>query len=255
MQNADLSAETGPLEASVRHCSFKQFALIFAWCRWHYGAWACREERRRSMLSNRSLVLLRDNDAWMGTFISRLMVLQHQRTVTFVRAGLPWWWRHLLLARCPNYISARELTSSPARIDQDPCALLKNAGRRSASSDVCSGYNPKVSTHWTLDVGHNPDPPCATATPAADQLLFKHWRFNCRMTNYELLRWSGETPSRDLEHYRMFTASRSPGVTLWCHPGWRHVTFTKCKVTYVRYILRCFCSRLVCFSCFFGVLL
>ena len=37
---------------------------------------------------------------------------------------------------------------------------------------------------------------------------------NCRMTNYELLRWLVETPSRDVEHYHMFTASRSPGVTL-----------------------------------------
>ena len=36
----------------------------------------------------------------------------------------------------------------------------------------------------------------------------------CRMTNYELLHWLVETPSRDVEHYHMFTASRSPGVTL-----------------------------------------
>jgi len=33
----------------------------------------------------------------------------------------------------------------------------------------------------------------------------------------------------DVEHYHMLTASRSPRVTLQCHPGWRHVTFTKCK--------------------------
>jgi len=36
---------------------------------------------------------------------------------------------------------------------------------------------------------------------------------NCRMTNYGLLRWLVETPSRDVEHYHMFTASRSPGMT------------------------------------------
>ena len=34
---------------------------------------------------------------------------------------------------------------------------------------------------------------------------------NCRMTNYELLRWLVETPSRDVEHYRMINASRSTG--------------------------------------------
>jgi len=33
--------------------------------------------------------------------------------------------------------------------------------------------------------------------------------FDCRMTNYELLRWFAETPSRDVVHYRMINASRS----------------------------------------------
>jgi len=37
---------------------------------------------------------------------------------------------------------------------------------------------------------------------------------HCRMTNYELLRWLVETPSRDVEHYNMSTASRSPCLTL-----------------------------------------
>jgi len=32
-------------------------------------------------------------------------------------------------------------------------------------------------------------------------------------------RWLVETPSRDVEHYHMFTASRSPDVTILCHPG------------------------------------
>jgi len=36
----------------------------------------------------------------------------------------------------------------------------------------------------------------------------------CRMTNHELLRWLVETPSRDVENYHMFTASRSHPVTL-----------------------------------------
>jgi len=35
--------------------------------------------------------------------------------------------------------------------------------------------------------------------------------FDCCMTNYELFRWLVETSSRDVEHYRMFTASRSTG--------------------------------------------
>ena len=35
--------------------------------------------------------------------------------------------------------------------------------------------------------------------------------FHCRMTNYELLRWLVETPSRDVQRYRMITASRSTG--------------------------------------------
>jgi len=41
--------------------------------------------------------------------------------------------------------------------------------------------------------------------------IFNLWFiiFDCRMTNYELLHWLVETPSRDVEHYRMSTASRS----------------------------------------------
>jgi len=35
----------------------------------------------------------------------------------------------------------------------------------------------------------------------------------CRVTNYELLRWLVETPSRDVDHYRMINASRSTA----CH--------------------------------------
>jgi len=36
-------------------------------------------------------------------------------------------------------------------------------------------------------------------------------RLDCRMTNYELLRWLVETPSRDAKHYHTFTALRLPG--------------------------------------------
>ena len=72
----------------------------------------------------------------------------------------------------------------------------------------------------------------------------------------ELLRWLVETPSCDTEHYHMFTASRSPGrhynvtwVTLKCRPGWRHVTFIKCKrKIYSTLFLFIFCL-------FFGILL
>jgi len=35
--------------------------------------------------------------------------------------------------------------------------------------------------------------------------------FDCRMTNNELLRWLVKTRSRDVQHYRMITASRSTG--------------------------------------------
>jgi len=52
----------------------------------------------------------------------------------------------------------------------------------------------------------------------------------------------------DVEHYHMLTASRSPRMTLQCHPGWRHVTFTKCKRK-IYYTLFLFTF------CFFGILL
>jgi len=58
-----------------------------------------------------------------------------------------------------------------------------------------------------------------------------------RVTNYELLRWLVEMPSRDVYHYRMINASRStvchytdkrtwPFIIIMTHG---HVTFTKCK--------------------------
>ena len=36
---------------------------------------------------------------------------------------------------------------------------------------------------------------------------------HCRMTNYELLRWLVETPSRDIRHYRMLNVSAVDGST------------------------------------------
>jgi len=58
-----------------------------------------------------------------------------------------------------------------------------------------------------------------------------------RMTNYELLRWLVEMPSRDVYHYWMINASRStvchytdkrtwPFIIIMTHS---HVTFTECK--------------------------
>ena len=73
------------------------------------------------------------------------------------------------------------------------------------------------------------------------------WKYvYCRMTNYELLRWLVETPSRDVEHYRMFTASRS---TVRQFSVWRQtlncltVTWRSLDIFYtvnVMHILRCF---------------
>jgi len=44
---------------------------------------------------------------------------------------------------------------------------------------------------------------------------------NCRLTNYELLRWLVETPSRDFEHYRMTDDSRSRSRDNWKMSGRR----------------------------------
>ena len=71
--------------------------------------------------------------------------------------------------------------------------------------------------------------------------------FDCRMTNYELLRWLVETPSRDVD---IIICSPLHG-----HPGW-HYNVTPGDVMWrslnanVRYILRCFCLRFACFFIF-----
>jgi len=57
----------------------------------------------------------------------------------------------------------------------------------------------------------------------------------CRMTNYELLRWLVEKPSRDVEHYHMF---------ILCHPGWGHVMFTKVYSTWFLFTFSFFFWRL-----------
>jgi len=41
---------------------------------------------------------------------------------------------------------------------------------------------------------------------------------DCRMTNYQLLRWLVETLSRDIHHYRMLDASRS--TVQYCKCWW-----------------------------------
>jgi len=69
---------------------------------------------------------------------------------------------------------------------------------------------------------------------------------DCRMTNYELLRWLVKTPSVTLS---IIICSPLHGHLGWHYnvsPGWRHVTFTKCK--------RKIYSTLFLFT-FFGVLL
>ena len=49
-----------------------------------------------------------------------------------------------------------------------------------------------------------------------------HYRviFNCRPTNYELLRWLVETPSRDFEQYRMTDDSRR-SIVRHFHVRWK----------------------------------
>jgi len=65
---------------------------------------------------------------------------------------------------------------------------------------------------------------------------------HCRMTNFELLRWLVETPSRDVEHYHMSVASRSPRLTLKCQSDIWHYNVKRGGVTWrslnanVRYI-------------------
>jgi len=46
-----------------------------------------------------------------------------------------------------------------------------------------------------------------TDTVTSQQAVHPHHLDQCRMTNYELLRWLVETPSRDVEHYRMLNVS------------------------------------------------
>ena len=65
---------------------------------------------------------------------------------------------------------------------------------------------------------------------ATQSLLKETTKVYCRMTNYELLRWLVEKPSRDVEHY-----------VHCCTVTWRSLNAN------VRYIIRCFCLRFVCF--------
>ena len=49
---------------------------------------------------------------------------------------------------------------------------------------------------------------------------------NCRPTNYELLCWLVETPSRDFEHYRMSDDSRQ-SIVRHCHVRCRTIGFAR----------------------------
>ena len=71
----------------------------------------------------------------------------------------------------------------------------------------------------------------------------------CRMTNYELLHWLVETPSHDVEHYRMLNMSAVDRgditMTTGSHynvtPGDRKAVTWPSLNTNIRYILRRFC--------------
>ena len=78
-------------------------------------------------------------------------------------------------------------------------------------------YLSAVSADWNTNSAHVH---CRTVTRrkrCADcktlfnnnQTAAKTVKYNCRLTNYKLLRWLVETPSRDFEHYRMTDDSRS----------------------------------------------
>ena len=69
-------------------------------------------------------------------------------------------------------------------------------------------------------------------------LLLRHFQpwfiiFDCRPTNFELLRWLVETPSRDFEHFRMSDDSQQ-SIVRHCHVRW------KCRMidrpTFSRYV-------------------
>jgi len=84
---------------------------------------------------------------------------------------------------------------------------------------------------------------------------------HCRMTNFELLRWLVKMLSRDVEHYHMSVASRSPRLTLKCQSDIWHYNVKRGGVTWrslnanVRYIYVVLVYVSLDFLVFFGVLL
>jgi len=70
---------------------------------------------------------------------------------------------------------------------------------------------------------------------------------DCRPTNYELLRWLVETPSRDFEHYQMSGGSLTCyRIFITCQTTSWHVEKYQEVVWHVINILRCFCLRFFC---------
>ena len=63
------------------------------------------------------------------------------------------------------------------------------------------------------------------------------------MTNYELLRWLVEMPSRDVEHYHIYTASWSPEVDLSWPRLCNKSKIEGCIHTSFIGVLTCGCSR------------
>jgi len=91
------------------------------------------------------------------------------------------------------------------------------------------------------------------------QSITNHWqvssiRLYCRPTNYELLRWLVEMPSRDFEHYRMSGGSLTCyRIFITCQTTSWHVEKCQEFVWHVINILHCFCLRFFCdVFCFFS---
>ena len=66
---------------------------------------------------------------------------------------------------------------------------------------------------------------------AACLTLFRQIKWCCHLTNYELLRWLVEMPSRDFHHYRMINASRSTVYHLikWYTVTWPCIIATRSR--------------------------
>jgi len=90
------------------------------------------------------------------------------------------------------------------------------------------------------------------------QWAFQPWgrhSLHCRMTIYELLRWLVETPSRDVQHYRMLTASRSTGRHFKIMSTGRHyVTWRSLDIFYIVNVIYMLCCFLFTFSLRFAIL-